>query len=335
VTHLAYGALGTPTRREALVCLVTALTFGVARAQGKVPRIGVLANASAHPRTPAPVQALRDALGELGYVEGRTLDIEYRWSEGRAERLPDLAAELVHAGVDLIVTSGDAPTRAAKLATTTLPIVMATSGDAVGAGFVASLARPGGNVTGMTAINPELGAKRLQLLRELLPKAARVALLWNPGEAAHALDLEAVQSAARRLAVQTLSLEMRTPDESQAAFARVQREPVDALIVFNDTTTVAARPRIVSWAAQHRVPAMYEAREWAAVGGLLAYGVSHVDLFRRSASFVDKILRGAKPAELPVEQPTRIRLTVNRASAAALGLVIPPSLLVRADEVIE
>jgi putative ABC transport system substrate-binding protein len=306
---------------------------GRTQAPARVHRIGLLVNASAQPRMPPPVQALREALGELGYVEGRNIEIEYRWSEGRAERLPDLAAELVRAGVELIVAAGDAPTRAARLATGTLPIVMANSGDAVGAGFVASLARPGGNVTGMTAINPELGAKRVQLLRELLPSATRVALLMNRESAAHALDFEAVQAAARRLALRTLALEVRSPDDVDAAFARLQLEPADALIVFD--LTIAARPRIVALAAQHKLPAMYEAREWAAAGGLLAYGVTHVDLFRQCASHVDKILKGAKPADLPVEQPTRIRLTVNLKAARALGIKIPQSLLLRADEVIE
>jgi putative tryptophan/tyrosine transport system substrate-binding protein len=308
---------------------------GRAQASAKVHRIGLLANGSAQPRMPAPVEALREALRDLGLVEGRTIEIEYRWAEGRAERLPELAADLVRAKVELIVAAGDAPTRAAMAATRAIPIVMATSGDAVGAGFVASLSRPGGNVTGMTAINPELGAKRLQLLHELRPKATSVAALRNPGDDSHALDLKATQAAASGLGLSLQAFDLRSIDEVDSVFGQIAISKPDALVVFNDTTTVEARPRIVQLAALHRIPAMYEAREWAAAGGLLAYGVTHVDLFRQSASHVDKILKGAKPADLPVEQPTRIRLTVNLKAARALDIAIPQSLLLRADEVIE
>lgn len=308
---------------------------GRTQASAKVHRIGLLANGSAEPRMPAPVEALREALHDLGLVEGRTIEIEYRWAEGRVERLPELAADLVRAKVELIVATGDAPTRAAMAATRAIPIVMATSGDAVGAGFVASLSRPGGNVTGMTAINPELGAKRLQLLHELRPKATSVAALRNPADESHALDLKATQAAASGLGVSLQAFDLRSIDEVDSVLERVAKSKPDALVVFNDTTTVEARPRIVQLAALHRIPAMYEAREWAAAGGLLAYGVTHVDLFRQSALHVDKILRGAKPADLPVEQPTRVRLTVNLKAARALGIAIPQSLLLRADEVIE
>ena len=313
--------------------LLVAPLAGRSQPPAQIRRIGLLVNASAEPRMPAPVEALREALRELGYVEGRTIEIEYRWSEGKAERLPELAADLVRAKVELIVAAGDAPTRAAKTATSTIPIVMATSGDAVGAGFVVSLARPGGNVTGMTAINPELGAKRLQLLRELQPKAARAAVLWNPGDAAHALDLKASQAAAPQLGMTLQAFELRVADDVDGAFERLVRSMVEILVVFN--TIVTARPRILQLAAQHRIPAMYEAREWAAAGGLMAYGVTHTDLFRQSALHVDRILRGAKPAELPVEQPTQLRLTINQPAAKALGLTIPRSLLLRADEVIQ
>jgi len=305
----------------------------LAQAPARMHRIGLLANASPQPRMPAPVEALRDALHELGYVEGRTIEIEYRWAEGKAERLPELAADLVRARVDLIVATGDTSIRAAKAATGTIPIVMATSNDAVGAGFVASLARPGGNVTGMTAINPELSAKRLQLLRELRPNAARIAVLWNPADASHAL--KAAQAAASLLGVTLQLFEVRAADEIDALFDRIVRSKPDALLVFNDATTVAARPRVLQLAAQHHIAAMYEAREWAAAGGLIAYGVTHVDLFRQSALHVDRILRGAKPADLPVEQPTKLRLSVNLATAKALGITIPQSLLLRADEVIQ
>ena len=307
----------------------------VAQTPNRLRRIGLLAAGSPHPKIPAPVEALREALYGLGYIEGRTIEIEYRWAEGKVDRLPELAAELVRLRVELIVAAGDAPTRAAKAATSTLPIVMATSGDAVGAGFVASLARPGGNVTGMTAINPELGAKRLQLLRELQPQALRIAVLGNPGDASHAIDLRASQDASREIDITLVPIDMRTVDAVDGAFEQILRSKAGALVVFNDSTTVEARPRIVQLAAQYRIPAMYEAREWAAAGGLVAYGVTHVDLFRQSAAYVDKILRGAKPVDLPVEQPTRLRLTINLSAAKALGIMIPQSVLIRADEVIE
>jgi putative tryptophan/tyrosine transport system substrate-binding protein len=318
----AFVALGAP-----FACL--------AQTPAKVRRIGMLTNASAQPRVPAPIQALREALRELGWVEGRTLEIEYRWAEGKAERLPELAADLVRAGVELIVATGDAPIRAAKAATSTVAIVMASSDDAVGAGFVASLARPGANVTGMTSMNPDLGAKRVQLLRELQPKAERIAVLWNPGNAANGLDLKASQAAALQFGVTLLPFEVRAVDEVDSAFERIVRSSSHAMLVFNDTTTNGARPRIVQLAAQHRIAAMYEAREWAAAGGLMAYGVTHVDLFRQSAFHVDKILKGAKPADLPVEQPTLVRLTLNQAAAKALGITFPYALVLRADEVIE
>jgi putative ABC transport system substrate-binding protein len=205
----------------------------------------------------------------------------------------------------------------------------------VGAGFVASLARPGGNVTGMTAINPELGAKRLQLLRELQPKAQRIAVLGNPGDSSNALDLRASQEASRQIGITLLPIDLRTVDAVDGAFEQIVRSKAGALVVFNDTTTVEARPRIVQLAAQYRIPTMYEAREWAAAGGLVAYGVTHVDLFRQSAVYIDKILRGTKPADLPVEQPTRLHLTINLSVAKALGIAIPKSVLLRADEVVE
>ena len=308
----------------------------IAQSSGpKVPRIGLLAAGSPLPHLPLPVEALRDGLRELGYVEGRSIQIEYRWAEGRPERLADLAADLVRSKVDLIVAAGDAPIRAARAASSDIAIVMATSGDAVGAGFVASLARPGGNVTGMTAINPELGAKRLQLLKEVLPSATRIAMLWNPGDAAHALDLDATLRAAPTLGLVLEPIELRHRDDVDGAIARALRARAAALIVFNDTITVENRARIVGLAASHHLPAMYEASEWADAGGLMAYGVTHADLFRRSASYVDRILKGARPAELPVEQPTRLRLTVNLPTARDLGITVPQAVLLRADRVIE
>ena len=330
------------TRRDCLLALgvaALALPGGVAAQQSapKLPRIGLLAGSSPQPRLPRSVEALLEGLRELGYVEGRSIQIEYRWAEGKPERLGELAADLVRARVDLIVAAGDAPTRAARAASSEIPIVMATSGDAVGAGFVASLARPGGNVTGMTAINPELGAKRLQLLKEVLPRAQRVAMLWNPGDAAHALELDAALHVAPALGLTLQPIEVRSGDAIDEVFARALRAgaAAEALIVFNDTTMFEARARIVLLAAVHRLPAMYEASEWADAGGLMAYGVTHADLFRRSASYVDRILKGARPADLPVEQPTRLRLVLNLRTARALGITLPQAVLLRADRVIE
>ena len=328
------------TRRDWLLALgvaALALPGGVAAQQSapKLPRIGLLAGSSPQPRLPRSVEALLEGLRELGYVEGRSIQIEYRWAEGKPELLGELAADLVRARVDLIGATGDASILAARAASSEIPIVMATSGDAVGAGFVASLARPGGNVTGMTAINPELGAKRLQLLKEVLPRAQRVAMLWNPGDAAHALELDAALHVAPALGLTPQPIEVRSADAIDEAFARALRAGAEALVVFNDTIMVAGRARIVTLAASHRLPAMYEASEWADAGGLMAYGVTHADLFRRSASYVDRILKGARPAELPVEQPTRLRLVLNLRTAKALGITLPQAVLLRADRVIE
>ena len=304
-------------------------------AQGPIARIGVLASASGLPQVPAPIQALREGLRALGYVEGRTLEIEYRWADGNAARLPELAAELVRSRVALIVATGDAPIRAAMAATRSIPIVMATSGDAVGAGFVASLARPGGNVTGMTAINPELAAKRLQLLLEILPRARRIGALYQSDDPVHRLDLRAAQAAAAQLGLSLLPVGLQAPQDIDRAFDELLRTPLDALLVFNDTTTVQVRERILQLCAQHRLGSMFEAREWAAAGGLLAYGVAHVDLFRQSAQHVHRILQGARAADLPVQQPTRVRLAINLKTARALGITIAQPLLLRADELIE
>lgn len=330
-------------RRESLAVLLggaTALALpSAARAQepaaSKSPRIGVLVTGLPRVRASAPIQALLEGLRELGYVDGQTVQIEYRWAEGKPDALPELAADLVRNGVDLIVSTGDAPTRAARAATTTLPIVMATSGDALGAGFVASLARPGGNITGMTAINPELGAKRLQLLKELLPKALHVAVVWNPSDVAHTLDFVATQLAAVKLGVTLRPVEVRASGDIDKGFAALRRDRVDAIVVFNDTTTLEGRAQILQLIDDARLPAVYEASEWADAGGLMAYGVTHADLFRRSAVHIDKILKGVRPADLPIEQPTWLRLTLNLKTAMALGVAIPPALRLRADKVIE
>lgn len=328
------------TRRDTLLALAAAAAgvpvLCAAQASGRIARIGVLANASAQARLPRPIEALRDALAELGYVDGRTAKIEYRWSGRKVELLPALARELVNVPVDVIVASGDEPARAAKAATGSIPIVMATSQDAVGTGLVASLARPGGNVTGMTAMSPELGAKRLELLRELVPGCDRVAIVRNPAESAHMLEWRQTGSAAAQFGIALEAIDLRGGNANpESAHAAIRQSKAMAIIVFNDSTTVAVRPRLLLSIAERRLPAMYEAAEWADAGGLLAYGVAHVDLFRRAAAFVDRILKGAKPQDLPVEQPTVIRLVINLGTASTLGLRVPQSLLLRADRVIE
>ena len=242
---------------------------------------------------PRPVEALRRALRELGYIEGQTLQIDYRWAEGRAERLPELAAGLVSSRVDLIVASGDGAIRAAMGATRTIPIVMATSGDAVGAGFVRSLAFPGANVTGMTAMVPELGAKRLQLLRSLRSDASRVAVLWSPADPVQALEWKEMRLAAPVLGVSLQGIEFRTVADVDAAIDDFDRRPPQLLVVFNAGATLARRQQLLERVAKVGSIAMYEASEWVAEGGLISYGVTHADLFSRSATFIDKILKGA------------------------------------------
>jgi len=272
---------------------------------------------------------------KLGYVDGRTIALEFRWAEGDPARLRELAGGLARDGVDVIVAGGDAAIQAALHATSKIPIVMATSGDAVGAGFVASLARPGGNVTGMTAMAPELSAKRLELLKQALPRSMRVAVLWSPSDRVHALDLAQLQAAAQTLGMAVQPVGVRGTNDFDAALTELALAPIDALVVLHNGLMRAQRDRILQFAAQRRVPAIYETAEYTDAGGLIAYGVSHAELFGRSARHVDRILRGAHPADLPVEQPTRLELVVNLKTAAGLGVTIPRSVVLRADRVIE
>ena len=304
-----------------------------AQQQGKVTRLGLLvpgtASSFAH-----RIEPFRQQLRELGYVEARNIFIEYRYAEGRAERFPDLAAELVRLKVDIIVTWGTPASRAAKQATSTIPIVMANVGDAVGAGLVASLARPGGNITGSSYLFPEIVAKRFELLKETLP-VTRVAVLVNPANPVHGLVLKEIEVAARVLALELQHVEVRDPNEFDRAFSAMTKKRADALVVLDDGMFVHHRARIANLALKSRLPTMYGLREEVEAGGLMAYGVNLPDLARRAAVFVDKILKGAKPVDLPVEQPTRFELVVNLKTAKALGLTIPPSVLIRADEVIQ
>ncbi len=296
----------------------------------KIPRIGVLPTLLPHLK-----EAFLQRLRELGYVEGQNIAIEYRHEEGRLDRLPDLAAQLVCLKVDVIVTYGAAATRAAKQVTTTIPIVMVGVGDPIRTGLVASLARPGGNVTGSTILGAELGAKRLELLKEVVPTASRIAVLWNPANPAQRPHFESIQLGARALGVTLQSLPVSSPDEFETAFAAMIRDRPHALIMTGDAFHQLHVGRVIDFAAKSRLPAMYQPREHVEAGGLISYGASFPELFRHAATYVDKILKGAKPADLPVEQPTKFELVINLKTAKALGLTIPQSVLIRADEVIE
>ncbi len=314
--------------------LLMALRAAEAQQAGKVYRIGVLERISPALNA-ANFDAFRQGLQELGYVEGRNLVIEYRSADGRPERFPDLATELVHLNVDLILTRGTPATLAAKKATGTLPVVMAASGDPVGAGVVASLARPGGNVTGLSAVVADLMGKRLELLREVLPAVSQIAAILNMSNPAIVLEWKELEMAAQRLGVQLQLLDVRTPEDLERAFDASIRQHVGALVVGIDDLTQMHKRVIVELAAKHWLPAIYASREFVDAGGLITYGVSYPHLYHRAAGFVDKILRGAKPADLPIEQPMKFELVINLKTAQALGLTIPPIVLFRADEVIQ
>jgi len=313
-------------------CLLAVPLAARAQQVGKVYRIGILETIPAA-QNAANLDALRKGLRELGYVEGRNLIIEYRSAEGRAERFPELASELVRLKVDLIVTRGTPAARAAKGATATIPVVMATMGDP--RAMVASFARPGGNITGVTTFSTELTAKRIELLKELVPNLSRVALLHNMGNPAVPPEWEETKTAARSLGLQAELFDVRSQGDLGRAFELAVRQHVDALVIGADGLTQLHKQTIVDSVARNRLPAAYPAREFVEAGGLIAYAVNYPDLYYRFASFVDEIFKGAKPGELPVEQPTKFELVINLRTAKALGLTIPQSLLLRADEVIQ
>ena len=310
--------------------LLTAPLAAEAQETGKAARIGMLRQGS----PPDPnVEAFKQGLREVGYVEGRNISIEYRWAEGKGERLLGLAADLVRLKVDVIVATGDAAV-AAKQATTAIPIVMPIITDPVRLGLVASLARPGGNVTGLATQNDELPGKWLELVKEILPKVSRVAVLFHPTYD-RGVQLKASEAAARSLGVHLQALKVEGPDDLMAAFAQMQRDRAEALIVSSSALFYVHRARLVELAAKHRLPTIYYQSEFVVdSGGLMSYGTDFHDLFRRSATYVGKILKGAKPGDLPIQQPTKFELVINLKTAKALGLTIPPSLLGRADQVI-
>jgi putative ABC transport system substrate-binding protein len=314
----------------AVFLLATPLAAG-GQPRGRVPRVGVLANGSV--ATSPPVDAFRRGLRDFGYVEGQNIALEIRWAEGRFERLPELAVELVRWNPDVLVTAGPYGLQAARQATTAIPIVMITCDPAET--IVERIARPSGHITGVTCMSSDLTPKRLQLLKEAVPSIQRVAVLYNPIDPNKAEEVRQMQAPARTLGIILHSVEAREAEAFNGAIADAVRAQADALFVLPDPLTLQERRRIADLAAKHRLPAMYRFKEFVGAGGLMSYGTMQTDLYRRAAAHVDKILRGAKTADVPVEQATRFELVINLKAAKALGLTLPQSLLLRSDQLIE
>lgn len=336
----AYHGRGMNNRRKLLVALgasaLTAPFIPFAQEQGKVWRVGVL-NLRGRPAALDSdyIGAFPRGMRELGYVEGKNLVIEWRFADEKVERLPTLVADLVQLKVDAIVAASVAVVSAAQKATTTIPIVMVNVGDPVGPGFVISLAHPGGNITGLSNLSADLGPKHLEMLLSMAPKLSRVAVLVNPDSVNNIKVLESIQAAGQKRRVTILPAEARTAQKIEQAFARMKRENAGAVIVLNHAIYIAQARQIAELAAKNRLPSVAFNREYAEAGGLMSYGSSNSDSYRRAATYVVKILKGAKPADLPVEQPTKFELIINRKTAKALGLTIPQSLLISAENVIE
>ena len=322
---------------SSILFVVILLAVGVIAASQqptKVPRIGFLGATSASAIS-ARLDAFRQGLRELGYVEGKNILIEYRYAEAKLDRLPALAAEFVRLKVDVMVLAGPASIRPAKEATSTIPIVMANDADPVGSGVVASLALPGGNITGLSNLAPEMGGKRLELLKEIVPRLARVAVLGTSTTTGTAQVLKEMELAAGAFRVQLQYLDVPGPKEIETAFREARKGRADAVLVLQGGVFNLQRKQIAALAVKSRLPAIYHAPEYVEDGGLMSYGVSVTDLYRRAATYVDKILKGAKPADLPVEQPTKFEFIINLQAAKQIGLTIPPNVLVRADKVIK
>jgi putative ABC transport system substrate-binding protein len=324
-------------RREFVVLVGGAAAWPLAAGAQQAPKVYVIGflSAGAQVRSPKLWSIFVNGLRDLGWIEGKNVVFERRYADNRLDRLSKLATELVHLDVDVIVTIGTLAPLAAKRATTSIPIVMINAGDPVGSGLVASLARPGGNVTGMSLMAPDLGGKRLELLKEVLPRLSHVAVIWNAANPYSALVFAETQGAAKKLTVEIQSLEVRSPADFDGALATTLRNRVDALVIVEDPLTFNHLNKVAEFCANNRLVAIYGLREFADAGGLMTYGASNADLFRRSVEVVDKILRGVKPSDLPVQQPIKFELVINLKTAKSIGIEIPPTLLARADEIIE
>ena len=319
----------------ALMLCAWVLAFcAAAQAQPKIPRIGVLGGGSASANA-GRIGAFQQGLHDLGYVEGKNIVVEQRWAQGKLDRLAPLAAELLRLNTDIIVSAGPTVTRVIKDANVTIPIVMGFDDDPVGSGFIASLARPGGNITGLSTLSPNLSGKQLELLKEIVPKLSRLALLGSLIHPGTTQSVKETELAAAAFGVKVQYLDVHAPKDLEAAFGAARKSRVDAMLVLTSVVTNTNRRPIVELAAKDRLPAIYYTAEWVEAGGLLTYGASFPDLFRRAATYVDKILKGAKPADLPVEQPTKFELVINLKAAQQIGLTIPPNVLARADKVIK
>jgi putative ABC transport system substrate-binding protein len=307
-----------------------------ARAQqpAKIPRIGFLGNSTATMEANL-IGPLRDGLRELGYEEGRNVIIEFRWADGKYDQFPALVAELLAAKVDVIITAGTPATLAIKKATSTVPLVFIAVGDPVGTGVVPNLGRPGGNITGLSSIAPDLEGKRLELLREVVPKLSHVAFFLNPANAFHTASMRQARVAAQSLGIKLQPMEVNKSEQLDGAFASIVKEKPDALLILADRVFLHNRKRMMEFAIQQRLPSVNAYRELVEAGGLISYGPSYEDMHRRAAVYVDKILKGTKPADLPIEQPTKFTLLINLKTAKTLGLTVPPTLVARADELIE
>ena len=313
--------------------LALSVLAGAQQATKKIPRVGILS------LNPASVQkdrveAFREALRKLGYVEGQNITIEYRYGDNKSERMPKLAAELVHLNVDVIVTTGSSATRPAKEATTAIPIVMMSDNDPVGSGFVASLARPGGNITGLTNVGGDLGDKRLELLKEIIPKLSRVAVFRDLTNVTEGIGVDEIEPTARVLKLQTQRFELAKVEDFDSQFQAIMKWRPGGLMIVGGPLMNGHRKRIVEFTAKNKLAAMYNREEFVDAGGLVSYATNFIDLTRRAATYVDKILKGTKPADLPVEQPTTFEFIINLKAAKQIGVTIPPNVLVRADRVI-
>jgi len=317
------------------IAFVLGVTGAMAQAQqtAKVPRIGFLGNSTAALEANL-VGPFRDGLRDLGYIEGQNIVIEYRWAEGKYERFPALIAELIASKVDVIVAAGTPATQAYQKARTSIPLVMVAVGDPVGTGIVASLNRPGGSITGLTSISPELEGKRIELLREVIPKLSHIAVLWNPKNAFHAIENKEVETAAAALRMKVLYLAVEAQEQIGNAFAQILKERPGALLVLADRVFLHNRALIMDFATKHHLPGVYAYVELVEAGGLMSYGPNYGDMHRRAATYVDKILKGTKPTDLPVERPMKFELIVNLKAAKQIGVMIPQSVLFRADKVI-